>query len=244
MSADYWDTVANSYDQLYEGRWSRLEDLLLESRLRQATADLDLSLSTVVDIGCGTGLGFSLLEKLAGRMPSHLVGIDLSEAMLERCRTSYPQAKLLLGDAESRIEDLPEQIDVCLLLSVSGSYLSNLLNTLRGLRQKLSGDGIIYLSVLSRWSLRRIVRFRFERFERYRTRGDLTSATPPLVTTYTRADIERLATSAGYALRSVHGGSPLAGVVERASLWRLGQYLARLVPWSCHSTDYVLVVEL
>lgn len=242
-SAEYWNAIADRYDRLYQGEWSRNEDLLLEARLRAATVDLDLGSCTVVDIGCGTGLGFSLVEQICGQPARHLVGIDVSDAMLDRCRSRHPDAVLLLGDAEGRIEDFPQQIDLCLLLSVSGSYLSSLPNVLLGLRSKLSTGGIVYLSVLSRWSLRRMVRFRFGRTELYRTRGDLTSETPPVVTTYTRADIKRLATSTGYAIRSSHGGSPLAGVAEGTSLWKLGQGMARLVPWACHSSDYVLAVE-
>ena len=40
---------------------------------------------TVVEIGCGTGLNFSLLERSVGG-EGKIIGMDISEAMLERAR--------------------------------------------------------------------------------------------------------------------------------------------------------------
>ena len=40
---------------------------------------------TVVEIGCGTGLNFALLEQIVGG-EGNIIGVDISEAMLERAR--------------------------------------------------------------------------------------------------------------------------------------------------------------
>jgi demethylmenaquinone methyltransferase/2-methoxy-6-polyprenyl-1,4-benzoquinol methylase len=40
---------------------------------------------TVVEVGCGTGLNFSLLERAVGS-EGKIIGIDISEAMLERAK--------------------------------------------------------------------------------------------------------------------------------------------------------------
>jgi demethylmenaquinone methyltransferase/2-methoxy-6-polyprenyl-1,4-benzoquinol methylase len=53
---------------------------------RMAVSALQLQRGdTVVEVGCGTGLNFDLLQKAVG--PSgRIIGIDISEAMLERAR--------------------------------------------------------------------------------------------------------------------------------------------------------------
>jgi S-adenosylmethionine-diacylgycerolhomoserine-N-methlytransferase len=48
----------------------------------------------VLDVGCGTGLNFPLLR----RRDCSIVGIDYSEAMLERAHRRDPQASLRRGD--------------------------------------------------------------------------------------------------------------------------------------------------
>lgn len=40
---------------------------------------------TVIEIGCGTGLNFSLLQRAVGR-EGRIIGVDISDAMLDRAR--------------------------------------------------------------------------------------------------------------------------------------------------------------
>ena len=54
---------------------------------RQAIRALDLSLGdTVVDMACGTGLNFSLLEDAIGP-EGRIVGVDLTDAMLDQAQS-------------------------------------------------------------------------------------------------------------------------------------------------------------
>jgi demethylmenaquinone methyltransferase/2-methoxy-6-polyprenyl-1,4-benzoquinol methylase len=46
---------------------------------------------TVVEIGCGTGLNFALLEQAIGR-EGRIIGVDISEAMLERAKARVRDA--------------------------------------------------------------------------------------------------------------------------------------------------------
>ena len=46
---------------------------------------------TVVEIGCGTGLNFDLLEQMVGAK-GKIIGVDISEAMLERARNRVRRA--------------------------------------------------------------------------------------------------------------------------------------------------------
>ncbi|WP_299569266.1 methyltransferase domain-containing protein [uncultured Williamsia sp.] len=73
----------------------------------------------VVDIGCGTGLNFSLLQDAVG--PSgHITGIDSSEQMLAQARRrsearGWSNVTLVQGDATSSdVDGLPDHADVVL----------------------------------------------------------------------------------------------------------------------------------
>ncbi|SRR5712691_3360575 len=83
------------YEQLapgYERRHRLLRTLFQESLRREAVAGLCLERGeTVLDVGCGTGASFALLEEAIGPR-GHLIGIDQSRAMLERARYRAEQA--------------------------------------------------------------------------------------------------------------------------------------------------------
>jgi ubiquinone/menaquinone biosynthesis C-methylase UbiE len=58
----------------------------LEVYRRRAVASLGLKAGdTVVDVGCGTGLDFSLLERAVGPA-GRIIGVDMTDAMLARAR--------------------------------------------------------------------------------------------------------------------------------------------------------------
>ena len=67
--------------------WVRAYRLFGVDRHRRSAVDaLDLSVGdTVVDLGCGTGLNFSLLYDIVGPT-GRIVGVDLTDAMLDRAR--------------------------------------------------------------------------------------------------------------------------------------------------------------
>jgi len=58
---------------------------------------------SVLEIGCGTGLNFALLERAVGPT-GHVVGVDLTDAMLDQARErvdrrGWDNVELVLGDA-------------------------------------------------------------------------------------------------------------------------------------------------
>lgn len=71
---------------------------------RQVIAALDVGPGdTVVELGCGTGLNFELLQKRIGSA-GHLIGVDLTDAMLEEARQravdrDWRNVELVHGDA-------------------------------------------------------------------------------------------------------------------------------------------------
>ena len=85
------DEVRNAYE-----KWAKVYDLAVHfyylvgmrvGHWRRLAVDA-LALrpgDTVVEIGCGTGLNFALLEQTVGA-EGKIIGVDISEAMLERAR--------------------------------------------------------------------------------------------------------------------------------------------------------------
>ncbi len=71
---------------------------------KQAVLELDLKVGdTVVDIGCGTGLNFSLLYQAVGPKGT-VIGVDLSDSMLAQARhtaetNQWTNIQLLCADA-------------------------------------------------------------------------------------------------------------------------------------------------
>jgi demethylmenaquinone methyltransferase/2-methoxy-6-polyprenyl-1,4-benzoquinol methylase len=71
---------------------------------REAIQALDLKRGdTVVDIGCGTGLNFPLLQEAIGP-EGQIIGVDLSDAMLDRARrraaeNDWENVELVCADA-------------------------------------------------------------------------------------------------------------------------------------------------
>lgn len=68
---------------------------------------------TVVEIACGTGLNFPLIEERIGRA-GHLVGVDLTDAMLDEARRrvehgGWDNVELVLSDAAGYA--LPRGVD-------------------------------------------------------------------------------------------------------------------------------------
>ncbi|MBI2892491.1 MAG: methyltransferase domain-containing protein [Deltaproteobacteria bacterium] len=95
---------AARYD--FESRLYRLIGFRID-RYRQMAVDA-LALqpgATVVEIGCGTGANFPLLERAVGRA-GRIIGVDLTEAMLEQARRrvlleGWPNVELVRTDAAS-----------------------------------------------------------------------------------------------------------------------------------------------
>ena len=95
---------------------------------RMAVDALLLALGdTVVEIGCGTGLNFPLLRQKVGA-GGRIIGVDISEAMLERAaarvrRAGWSNVELVCSDAGSyRFPDSVDGIISMLALTLEPDY--------------------------------------------------------------------------------------------------------------------------
>ncbi len=95
--SNYYDRRAAEYDDAYlgTGLWSGLRREGSEEELRAlGDAISGLSAVRVLDVACGTGF-------LTRHLRGEVVGLDLSEAMLEIARQRVPGATFVQGDAFS-----------------------------------------------------------------------------------------------------------------------------------------------
>jgi len=104
---------------------ARVYDLFYEEKDYGAEAGAVIALAeqyspgarTLLDVGCGTGVH---LSHLASHY-EHVVGVDVSAAMLDEARTSFPQIPFHEGDM--RTFALDEQYDVVTCLFSAVGYM-------------------------------------------------------------------------------------------------------------------------
>jgi ubiquinone/menaquinone biosynthesis C-methylase UbiE len=86
----------------------------LDAFRREAVKRLDLKQGDlVVDIGCGTGLNFALLQEAIGET-GRIIGVDLTDAMLEQARRRVAKAgweNVELVQADATHYQFPAQVD-------------------------------------------------------------------------------------------------------------------------------------
>tara|TARA_B100000676_G_C18073649_1_gene846124 strand:- start:34 stop:1467 length:1434 start_codon:yes stop_codon:yes gene_type:complete len=111
---------------------------------RKYTQFLVLKGSRVLEIGCGTG------ELLARLEPSHGVGIDFSEQMVETARNNHPGLTFVLGDAEDGefIAGLDGPFDYVILSDTIG-YLDDIESVFRSLKSIMSPDSRLIVAYYS-----------------------------------------------------------------------------------------------
>jgi hypothetical protein len=80
-----YDSVAGVYDSLYQDKESKDEDYIVQSIISGYIEG-----KSVLDIGCGTGLLYSMIGSQC-----QYTGIDISAKMIEVFSAKYPQAKAI-----------------------------------------------------------------------------------------------------------------------------------------------------
>ncbi len=224
----FWDRAAQHYDGFYTGQWSVFEDLQVRERLaRLLPPDCD-----ILDLGCGTGLAYRLASEVT-TMRSYL-GFDISPAMIEIAQKRYPAGLFMTGDMADLSGVAAEQFDAVLALFTTLSYSSNTKATLVGAFRVLRPGGVLLISVLSRWSLRRLVQGKYAESEAYGTRG-LEAEDAPEVFTFCTRQIKRFVREVGFSDVRVWGQSVLSGVLEYPRLWPMSRLLSRVTPSLAHN---------
>ncbi len=100
----------------------------------------------ILDLGCGTGRLLNALK------PSHGVGVDFSEKMIEIARTNFPDLTFEVGDVEdpSCLDRLEGPFDVIVVSDTIG-YFDDCETTLRQLHRLCTPDTRVVIAYYSRY---------------------------------------------------------------------------------------------
>jgi len=118
-------------------------------------------MTNVLDLGCGTGRTTSWLHKNGFKV----LGIDISEYMIDKAKELHPQINFKLGDA-TKLENLSETYDYVLFSFNGLDYIypeKHRLQTLNEIHRIMKNNGLFIFSSHNRlWlslpTLRRIFR--------------------------------------------------------------------------------------
>lgn len=139
-----FDGYAGRFERhLVEGLGYRGPALIREAL--DAVAGTEARYGVALDLGCGTGL---MGAALPGRI-DHLVGVDLSPAMLAVARRKNCYARLIEGEIGVFLADAPaESADLCVAADVF-IYVADLAPVLAGIARVLRPGGLAAFTVQS-----------------------------------------------------------------------------------------------
>lgn len=133
----HFDRYADSFDQqLVESlNYSAPEQM---AQMVAAHAD---SFVEILDLGCGTGLAAPALARFGGR----LIGVDLSQGMLDKAQTRGGYDRLVQADATAFLDENPDAFDLVFAADVV-IYLGDLTELFRTAHRALRPGGLLALS--------------------------------------------------------------------------------------------------
>jgi ubiquinone/menaquinone biosynthesis C-methylase UbiE len=224
----YWSRVSSQYDSLYSNEWSLFEDM----QVRRWIEEIGVGGGRLLDLGCGTGLGYFLSACQAKGFEYE--GIDISQDMLDQMSRKYPQAMTRNLSLEE-LDCLPSSgyRNILALNSVL-SYSGDFYELIRQIFRLLEPGGVFLVSALNRYSLRRITRLKILSEETFQTRNADKGLGGVPARTISRGAFAKMAIDEGFEDVLVKSQGVLAGVCERPKLLPLEKQLQSLVPCLGH----------
>ena len=102
---------------------------------------LDLQNKDVLEIGCGSGYGASLLDQL---QPKRYIGLDVMTEQVELAGKNYPQFQFLIQDAEDLSQFADESKDAVIIFGVL-HHIPNWRKAIDEIRRVLKPNGSLFL---------------------------------------------------------------------------------------------------
>jgi SAM-dependent methyltransferase len=234
----FWDEQAARYDSLYTSAWWQLEDSQIKDWLPELSLPKDRA-AVVLDIGCGTGFLFRQLE--ACRITCDYVGVDISPQMLEHFdppgRACVKLEEADIADYEWHCDEPP---DLIASIYCPLSFSTERWTVIHRLANEQKKGGMLFLMLLNRYSLRRLLRLELGSRGRYapreRPEAEKSGPATDAEVFYDRpAEVRAAVTEAGYQVTYLGGDGPLSGVLEKPSLWRASAWLGTRSPLLSYS---------
>jgi SAM-dependent methyltransferase len=211
---------------MYQGTWSQLVN---DSVVRTLSFLEQLYEPIILDIGCGTGLGYELIQKL--KSDFLYIGVDISEEMLKRCSKSVGRVQ---GDMNNLNFVRSGAVDVVTLFYATASYASDLRGLMAQIARVLKPGGYAYVSALSRPRIHGKRRGILD----YNSRGDNYAQSVP-ARTYSMRSLRQAGLQAGLCVVSDSGINTFSGRLEKRCFWRIGEVTAKLAPQVSHTISTV-----
>ncbi|WP_118985367.1 class I SAM-dependent methyltransferase [Photorhabdus sp. CRCIA-P01] len=138
----YYDNVSRKYDDLYLDAVSRAEDNIIQKKLLKITKPGD----NILDLGCGTGLGYSLLNGI----DCNYIGIDISKNMISIAREKFPEVTFHHADIVDLSNFSSGSIDVIISLNGAVSHVEDYKKTINECHRVLKRNGKLFIMLYNK----------------------------------------------------------------------------------------------
>jgi SAM-dependent methyltransferase len=140
--AEYKEVLRTTFDTYARGWHQRMANHVYAMRYRAVEQVIaPLQVSSVLDVGCGTGDYAQLFDPARVRY----LGVDISEKMVEECRRLFPSHRFAVADGDS-IDAPDDSFDLVLSIGVL-EYLPDPVSHLRELARVTRRGGSIVAAV-------------------------------------------------------------------------------------------------
>lgn len=228
----YWDRLAGEYDGLFQDDYSAFEDGLIFEALRSLGS---CDGAAVLEVGCGTGLGFSMVQKWG--MADYL-GVDASASMLALAKENFPEGTFKNLDVE-QLHSIDRKFDYIIAINAVCSYVTDLDAMLVNISELGRTGSRVLLSFLNRWSLRRVIRLRLAETEPLQIRHGPVCENGGIQHLYSAAELTERVMAAGFTDVQVRSYGLFGGIWES----RFAAKTESAVPEIGHLFGHTLIVK-
>jgi ubiquinone/menaquinone biosynthesis C-methylase UbiE len=228
-NSSYWDNISLKYDTTYQDEWSREENEYVANLIKPFCKEAN----NIIDLGCGTGLGYSICKKINPNIK--YLGIDISQKMLDQLLKNYPKVNILQANIAERIDVKSKSKDLAICIFTAFSYSNKPENSLTEIHRILKPNGKIFISVLSRYSLRRLIGLKFSKQEKYKSRN-IDSKAFSYSNLFSSSDLKKMLKE-HYRDITIIGYNPFGGIpilTKTKHLWKLNLIIGSILSFLSH----------
>lgn len=228
----YWDDIAKLYNNLYKNEWSRLENEYIANKL--SGLNKTNRKVKILDLGCGCGLGWNLCSSESFNFD--YIGVDISTEMLNVLKSDHPSAKVFNTTMSDLSNFQSNSFDIVISIFTSFSYTDDVEKTISEIARVLKPNGKILISVIGKYSFRRICKLKFGNIERYNTRGKTTKKFS-FAWVFTESEIRKQFAKSNFSNIEVAGYNSFGGLgslTNHPMFWKISNKISNLFPNSSH----------